>query len=187
MGMTVYAYTASPRPTPESRKDHGYHVPGTGDPEGILPSSWSSGTDKESLHKFLSQDLDHIVVCTPLTPETTHLLGAEEFSVLSSHSSNNGRKPFVTNISRGKVIQTDALVAALNSGELSGAALDVIDPEPLPDGSPIWSTPNLQISPHISGLNNRYYERALDILQVNIDRLLSGEELMNRYHRHRGY
>jgi len=146
-----------------------------------------SGTDKQSLHKFLSQDLDHVVVCIPLTPATTHLLGAEEFTILSSGSSNKSRKPFVTNISRGKIIQTDALVAALNSEELSGAAIDVTDPEPLPDDSPLWSTPNLQISPHISGNNDRYAERALDVLQLNMDRWLKGQDLINSYNRKKGY
>ena len=67
MGMDVLAYTASPKPTPESRKDHGFIVPGTGDPDGAIPSAWYSGLDKASLHNFLKQDLDMLMIGVPLT------------------------------------------------------------------------------------------------------------------------
>jgi len=187
LGMSVYAYTASPRHTPESRRDTGYIVPGTGDPDGTLPVSWHHGRDKASLHSFLSLDLDHLVVCLPLTPETTHLLGAEEFSILSSHCTRQGRKPYLTNISRGKIIDHDALIASLKSGELSGAALDVTDPEPLPKDHPLWDAPNLQLSPHISALGIEYIPRSLDVLKVNLGRMERGEKLINVYERRKGY
>lgn len=67
MGMTVLAYTAGRRDTPESRRDKGFIVPGTGDPDGSIPAEWYSGSDKASLHEFLRQDLDVLVVCVPLT------------------------------------------------------------------------------------------------------------------------
>jgi hypothetical protein len=67
MGMEVYAYTATKKETPEERRDHGYIVPGTGDPDGTIPAKWFHGVDKASLHNFLSQDLDVIVVSVPLT------------------------------------------------------------------------------------------------------------------------
>lgn len=67
MGMDVIAYTASPRNTPESKKDDGYIVPGTGDPDGTFPSTWYSGTSKEHVHEFLKQDIDLLVVAVPLT------------------------------------------------------------------------------------------------------------------------
>lgn len=67
MGMDVIAYTASPRKTPESRKDDGYIVPGTGDPDGSFPSAWYSGTTKEEVHEFLRQEIDLLVVAVPLT------------------------------------------------------------------------------------------------------------------------
>ncbi|KAL1965768.1 hypothetical protein VTN77DRAFT_5089 [Rasamsonia byssochlamydoides] len=187
LGMEVLAYTASPRDTPESRRDNGYIVPGTGDPDGTLPISWHHGTDKASLRKFLALGLDHVVVSLPLTPATTHLLGAEEFAILSSHSPRKSRKPFITNISRGKIIDQDALIAALKNGELSGAALDVTDPEPLPADNPLWDAPNVQISPHISGLGIEYFVRALNVLKVNLGRLERGEPLINEFKRKRGY
>lgn len=67
MGSDVIAYTASPRKTPESRRDEGFIVPGTGDPEGEFPSAWYSGLDKESLHEFLEQKIDLLVLAVPLT------------------------------------------------------------------------------------------------------------------------
>lgn len=67
LGSDVIAYTASPRPTPESRRDDGFIVPGTGDPDGSIPSAWYSGLDKESLHEFLRQEIDLLVLSVPLT------------------------------------------------------------------------------------------------------------------------
>ncbi|KAJ5290919.1 hypothetical protein N7478_000170 [Penicillium angulare] len=183
MGMTVHAYTASPRPTPESRHDDTYIVPGTGDPEGLIPVSWHHGTGKEAVHEFLSLGLDHLVVSVPLTPSTTHLLGAEEFAILSKNSKNPFQRPYVTNIARGKVLKQDALIEALNSGVLSGAALDVTDPEPLPSDHPLWDVPNVQISPHISGAGKDYLPRSFDILHVNLDRIKRGLPLINAYKR----
>ncbi|KAE8350323.1 hypothetical protein BDV28DRAFT_139306 [Aspergillus coremiiformis] len=187
LGMEVYAYTASPRPTQSSRYDSGYIVPGTGDREGRIPVSWHHGTDKASIHEFLSLGLDHLVISLPLTPQTTHLLGAEEFALLAASTPPRHAKPYLTNISRGKVLDQDALIAALKSGELSGAALDVTDPEPLPAEHPLWEAPNVQISPHVSALGVEYFPRSLDIVKDNLGRLERGEDLINAYKRGRGY
>ena len=132
LGAEVLAYTASPRLTDEARKDQGYYVVGTGDPEGEFPTAWYSGTAKSDLHNFLRQDLDLLVMSLPLTKGTTRLMGKEEFAILAN------RKAFVVNISRGKIFDQDALIEALNGGKLGGAALDVADPEPLPEDSPLW-------------------------------------------------
>jgi phosphoglycerate dehydrogenase-like enzyme len=187
LGITVYAYTASPKTTPESRRDEHYIVPGTGDRDGTLPVSWHHGTSKSALHEFLSLGLDHVVVSLPLTPQTTHILGAEEFAVLASNKNPKHRNPYLTNISRGKVIDQDALIASLKSGELSGAALDVTDPEPLPENHPLWEAPNVQISPHISALSEEYFSRSFDIVKENLDKVNRGEKLINEYRRGRGY
>ncbi|KAI9369395.1 hypothetical protein BJX61DRAFT_150136 [Aspergillus egyptiacus] len=187
LGMTVHAYTASPRPTPESRRDPHYIVPGTGDPDGTLPTSWHDGSSKASLHSFLSLGLDHIVVCLPLTPQTTRILGAEELAVLAANKNPKHPSPYLTNIARGKVIDQDALIASLKSGELSGAALDVTDPEPLPEDHPLWEAPNVQISPHVSALGEEYFIRSFDIVRENWERMKRGEPLINEYKRGRGY
>jgi phosphoglycerate dehydrogenase-like enzyme len=185
--MTVYAHTASPRPTPESRHDNGYIVPGTGDPDGSIPVSWHHGTDRESIREFLAIGLDHLVISLPLTPQTTHILGAEEIAILSKNCQHYASKPYVTNISRGKVIDQKALVEALHSGVLGGAALDVTDPEPLPEDDPLWDAPNVQISPHVSSIGKEYFPRSLDILKLNMERIEKGQPLINVYKRGQGY
>jgi phosphoglycerate dehydrogenase-like enzyme len=123
MGMEVVAYTASPRKSKEDKKDKGFIVPGTGDSDGSIPTEWFSGLDKESLHEFLRQDLDWIVVAVPLTEETTRFLGKKEFEVLSKNATRT--KPFVTNIARGQIINQPDLIDALKDGTLGGAAVDV--------------------------------------------------------------
>lgn len=195
MGMTVVAYTASPRPTPASKRDTGFIVPGTGDPDGSIPEAWFSGHDRASLRHFLAQDVDHLLVSVPLTPQTTHLLGAAEFAILGQK-----KNAFVSNISRGQILVQADLIAALKAyddndplkggdggGGLRGAALDVTDPEPLPKEDPLWDAPNCIITPHISGLGEAYVDRAFQVLEVNLDRREKGERLINVVNRKRGY
>lgn len=186
MGMDVIAFTASPRPTKESKKDQGFIVPGTGDPDGSIPSEWYSGLEKPQLHEFLRQDIDILVISVPLTPQTTHLLSKEEFDILGKT-----RNAFISNISRGQVVNQDDLIEALKrkpeQGGLRGAALDVTDPEPLPEDSELWALPNVIVTPHISGANSAYTERAFQVLEANLSRLEKGEKLINVVHRKRGY
>jgi len=207
MGMDVIAYTASPRETPESKRDKGFIVPGTGDPDGSIPSAWYSGLDKPSLHNFLSQDIDFLLISVPLTKETTHFLGAAEFEILSR------KNAFISNISRGQILVQDDLIASLQAyaeadkdrevntypGNISiqtepkslpglrGAALDVTDPEPLPKDSPLWDAPNCIITPHISGIGIAYAERAFQVLEVNLGKMERGEKLINVVDREKGY
>lgn len=195
MGMDVIAYTASPRTTPESKRDSGYIVPGTGDPDGSIPSAWYSGLDKASLHHFLSQDIDHLLISVPLTKQTTHFISAAEFKILGEK-----RNAFISNISRGQIINQTDLISSLHKfkdndpitggdggGGIRGAALDVTDPEPLPDDSPLWKAPNCIITPHISGLSDAYVDRAMEVFEVNLDRREKGEDLINVVDRKRGY
>lgn len=183
LGMELLAFTATPKDTPEKRKDHGYIVPGTGDPEGQYPDEWFYGMDKANLHHFLSQKLDWLVITLPLTKETTHMLGSEEFDILSK----DGRKPYLTNIARGPVVVTKDLIQALKSDQLCGAALDVTDPEPLPADNELWDAPNITITPHISGHSDAYFHRSFEILRMNLQSMEAGKPLLNVVKRHRGY
>ena len=185
MGMEVLAYTASPKKTKEDKKDKGFIVPGTGDADGEVPVEWFSGLEKENLHEFLKQDLDWIVVAVPLTEQTTRFLGKEEFEVLAKHASQT--KPFVTNIARGQIINQPDLIEALKDGTLGGAALDVTDPEPLPEDSELWDLKNCIVTPHVSGGTESYTERAFQVLEANLERRVKGEKLINEVRRGRGY
>ena len=138
-GMEVIAFSGSKKPTSESRRDLTYFEPGCGDPDGHIPTAWYSGLDKPSLHEFLAQDIDVLVVTVPATAQTRKMLGEEEFRILAQN-----RHAFVSNIGRGEVIDQAALAKYLKSpadspsGWLRGAALDVTDPEPLPSGRELW-------------------------------------------------
>ncbi|KAH7087088.1 hypothetical protein FB567DRAFT_59164 [Paraphoma chrysanthemicola] len=184
LGQDVIAYTASPRETPESRRDTGYIVPGTGDPNGEFPSAWYSGTDKASIHEFLKQEIDLLVLAVPLTKSTTHLLSTTEFALL--HKSNP-RGTYIANIARGPVIDQPALVHALHNNLIRGAALDVTDPEPLPVDDPLWDAPNVLITPHVSGSSDVYADRAFEVLRENMRRFRGGRGLVNEVDRGRGY
>ncbi|KAI5459451.1 hypothetical protein BGZ63DRAFT_391063 [Mariannaea sp. PMI_226] len=181
LGMDVHAYTLHPRTTPESRRDRSYVPDGLGDPNGEIPKKWFSGGSKEEIHEFLGSGLDILLVATPLTDKTRNLIGKHEFEILSK------KRAFVTNIARGPIINTDDLLEALDKGLIRGAALDVTDPEPLPDGHPLWKAKNVTITPHISATSNAYYSRLLEIFKINLERLSEGRELINTVDRRAGY
>lgn len=109
------------------------------------------------------------------------MLSDTEFEILSR------KNAFVTNISRGQIVDQAALVKALHDGAVRGAALDVTDPEPLPPTDPLWDAPNVTITPHISGAGASYADRAFDVLTVNLMRRAQGEKLINVVNRKRGY
>ncbi|KAH0495640.1 hypothetical protein TgHK011_009175 [Trichoderma gracile] len=173
LGMEIYVQTANPRPTPESKKLHEYTVPGTGDPEGLLPAKWFSGSGPEAVNEFLSQDLDLVVLSLPMNSQTRRCIGAEQFKILGK------KKPFLINVARGPIVDTPALVDALEQGLLRGAALDVTDPEPLPQGHPLWKAPNVFITPHISWRSTKLTQRIADVMLQNLERLDKGEPLLN--------
>ena len=184
LGMRILAYTASPRPTPESREFAGYTIPGaSGDPKGTLPDAWYSGTAKDDLHTFLAQDLDVLLVSLPLTKATRGLLSSEELDILA----RSEKKTFVVNISRGPIIDQEALVSALKEGKLGGAALDVTDPEPLPADSDLWDAPGAMVTPHVSAAGEEYMERAVGVAVENLERRDRGDKLVNEVRRGRGY
>jgi len=193
-GMDVIAYTATPKDTDEKKKDQGYIVPGTGDPDGSLPSAWYSGLDTTSRHEFLSQGLDVLLVAVPLTKDTRHFLSTEEFKILSKPRQNKKKGAFVVNIARGPIVDTDALVEALKAGldkdredGLWGASLDVTDPEPLPEDHVLWDLENCVVTPHVSSTGSKYNERAMEIFLLNLGRLASGGRLINEVNRKSGY
>ncbi len=140
------------------------------DPEAGGPTDELFGPD--SLHTALARS-DFVVLSCPLTDGTRGLIGNEEIATLP-------RDAVLVNVARGEVIETDALVNGLRRGQLGGAALDVTDPEPLPDGHPLWALDEVLITPHTAGSTPEYYDRLVDILTDNVGRLEAGEPLRNR-------
>jgi phosphoglycerate dehydrogenase-like enzyme len=116
--------------------------------------------------------------------DTKHLLSKDEFDVLAKA---NPQGTYISNISRGAIIDQPALIKALETKQISGAALDVADPEPLPADDPLWDAPNVLITPHISGSSTVYAERAFQVLQENLRRRRDGTKLANLIDRKRGY
>jgi phosphoglycerate dehydrogenase-like enzyme len=117
-------------------------------------------------------EADLLVIATPLTPQTARLIGAEEFAALRPGAT-------VVNIGRGAVIDEAALLAALRSGHLAGAALDVLWREPLEPEHELWSMPNVIISPHMSSDFVGWEEAMVDLYVANLRRYLSGQDLLN--------
>jgi phosphoglycerate dehydrogenase-like enzyme len=123
------------------------------------------------LRETLSE-ADYVVICTPGTAETEGLFGLEEFKLMK-------RNAIIINVGRGMIIDTDALAEALNSGMIHGAGLDVTDPEPLPDGHPLWSARNILITPHVSAATNKTTERRAMVFIELLKRYVAGQELYN--------
>lgn len=123
---------------------------------------------------------DFVVLAVPATPETAGLIGAAELACMKPTA-------FLVNIARGGVVAEAELVAALQAGTIAGAMLDVFEEEPLPVQSPLWSMPNVLVTPHISGMASNYVERVFTVLADNIDRFLAGRPLTNVVDLARGY
>ena len=112
-----------------------------------------------------------IVLILPATAESHKLIGARQFALMRQGA-------LLVNAARGPIVDTDALVEALHSGRIR-AALDVTDPEPLPEGHPLWSCPNLLITPHVAGSTPQFAPRALRTAADELRRYMAGEPFHN--------
>jgi len=133
----------------------------------------------EDLLKMLPE-ADVVAVCVPLTSETEHLFDAKAFAAMKPGS-------YLINIARGRIVDTEALIAALESGKLAGACLDVTDPEPLPDGHELWGMKNVVITPHVASEAELTTERRWALFKENIRRFGAGEPLLNCVDKKAGY
>lgn len=124
----------------------------------------------DRLHEVLA-DADLVVLALALTPATTGIIGAAELALLPSHA-------WVVNVARGAHIVTDDLLVALPSGGIGGAALDVTDPEPLPDGHPLWSAPNCLITPHVGNTSAMAEPLLSARVAENVARWAAGDGLL---------
>jgi phosphoglycerate dehydrogenase-like enzyme len=123
---------------------------------------------------------DYLVVAVPDTPSTRGMIGAAELALLQ-------RGAVVINLSRGSVLDQRALAHSLTAGRLRGAGLDVFEREPLPADSPLWRLPNVLITPHVSAVSRRFWQRELELLLDNIARYQNGAPLRNVVNKAAGY
>lgn len=132
-------------------------------PEKGGPTDEVIGFERKVFHDALSRT-DYLLIAAPLSDTTRELISEEEFKTLPP----NAR---VVNVGRGQIIDTDALVSAIQNNQIKGAALDVTDPEPLPADHPLWRFDNVAITPHNAGHSPKHWDRLAEIVANNVNRL----------------
>jgi phosphoglycerate dehydrogenase-like enzyme len=133
----------------------------------------------DELHSVLGQS-DVVMVTAPYTPETHHLIDEQAFNAMK-------RGAYLIVVSRGGIVDEDALVKALEDGRVAGAGLDVLEHEPLPEASPLWGMPNVIITPHLAGSSDQKERRCVEILVDNLNRYSRGEPLNNMVDKRLGF
>jgi phosphoglycerate dehydrogenase-like enzyme len=160
--------------TPEDREHFAFE--GTGDPEGLMFDRLYPSRALPTMVK----ECDFLVVTVPLTESTQGLIGERIFRAMKPGS-------YLINVGRGGVVDEAALLEVLKSGHLAGAAMDVFAEEPLPESSPLWTAPNLIITPHIAGNTADYHDKAAAVFEENLRRYAEGNPLLNLVDRKAGY
>ncbi len=125
-------------------------------------------------------DSDFVVLALPHTPETKHVMSDAQFAAMKPSA-------YLINIARGKLIDEKALLRALDKNLLAGAALDVLETEPLPPDSPLWDHPRVFITPHCSSVFPDFWPRSRTLIAENIRRFLGGKTLLNLIDKKKGY
>lgn len=156
-GADVLAVTRSGTPVPGAAETM---------PASRMPEIWSRA--------------DHFVIAAPATAETAHLVDADALARMKPTA-------WIVNVARGALIDTEALVHALRAGTIGGAALDVTEPEPLPDGHPLWTLPNAIVTPHLANPAIGLTRALADHVAANIERFAAGEPLLAVIDTARGY
>jgi len=146
---------------------------------GNPPRPFDAIVGPEGLAELLAW-ADFVVVALPHTVATERILGRRELALLKPSA-------YLVNVARGSIVDEAALVEALASGAIAGAALDVFEQEPLPAESPFWTLPNVIVTPHVAGARPRYLEVALELFTANLERYLADAPLLNRVDPTAGY
>lgn len=148
-----------------------------------------SGLDRDGLaDEILAADgldaavarADFVVLAAPETPTTRRLMDARRLTLMKPSA-------FLINVARGALVDEEALVEALRTRRIAGAAIDVAEREPLAPDSPLWSLNNVIITPHVANLTESLWERQGAIMMENLERWFGGRELMNLVDKERGY
>lgn len=173
LGMMVVATKRDLRQTSSSEK---YVEFGLGDAEAEIPMRLYPPQALASMVEVC----DFVVLTVPLTDETHHLVDEVVLEAMKPSA-------YLINVGRGAVVDEAALISALAAEKIAGVALDVTEHEPLPPSSPLWHMDNVIITPHVSGNNNRYHERAAALFAENLERYLDNRPLLNKLNREHGY
>ncbi|MFB3077931.1 MAG: NAD(P)-dependent oxidoreductase [Lysobacterales bacterium] len=128
----------------------------------------------------LATQADVVVNAAPLTDATRGMFDKEFFAAMKSSA-------YFVSVGRGPSTVTEDLVAALRSGQIAGAGLDVVDPEPLPRSHPLWSIPRVIITPHVAAMSAETFQRILALVSENLRRYVAGEPLLSVVDIERGY
>ena len=155
---------------------------------GVRRTRPMEGTDAGPFERVFGQDglaealsvSDYVVLCAPRTPETVGMIGVREFAVMKEGAR------FI-NVARGDLVDEEALIAALESGRVGGAYLDVFATEPLPDESPLWDMENVLITGHSGAGSTDRDERVVEVFLENLRQYVGGRPLVNVYDHARGY
>ena len=134
---------------------------------------------RENLHSLLGR-ADVVMMACPLTEETYHLIGREELVLMK-------KSAYLINVTRGGIIDEDALCAALREGQLAGAGIDVTEIEPLPEESPLWDAPNIILTPHRAGSSQHRPRKIYEFFCAQLARYLKGEPVLNIIDKTKGY
>jgi len=157
-------------------EDRGYSAEGKGDPHGEY---FDRLYPIEALHSVLAAS-DFVVMALPLTHQTRNILDEVAFKAMK----NSG---YLINVGRGGLIDEQALIRAISTKQIAGAALDVFAQEPLAQDSPLWDLENVLITPHISGISQYLTEETLSLFIENLKRYLSDLPLLNLVDLDQGY
>lgn len=154
----------------------------------ILAVDRQKGEKPDFVEKMYSPDqlmealpkADFVVCALPHTSTTHHLFDSEKFRIMKQSA-------VFINISRGGIVREEELIRSLREKDIAGAALDVTEVEPLPQDSPLWEMENVVITPHHSGLSEKYMDRAVEVFCSNLRAHLKGERLPNLVDKQKGY
>jgi phosphoglycerate dehydrogenase-like enzyme len=171
-GMKVLALKRNPA----DRTDPGWCPPGLGDPEGRIPARFFGPDDREAILR----ESDYVSVTLPRTEHTLNFIGERELAAMKPGA-------YLVNIGRGEVIDEPAMAKALSDQKIGGAGLDVFEHEPLEASSPLWDLENVILTPHISGANRGYMDKACELFAENLKRSTTNRPLLNLVDPNLGY
>lgn len=150
------------------------------DPETIEAPTFVHEIWKMDRFDDLLAQSDIVCICAPLTPETEGMFNDGAFQKMQSHA-------LLINVTRGKIVDGEALIRALNEERIGGAGLDVTPVEPLPADSPLWDMPNVIITPHVAGGSPIRMDRTVALFCDNLERFLVGKPLLSVIDKRKGY